>query len=693
MKSPTTLPMPRPSLRASSLPLPSPAGAFLCLGLALAACSTPPSEDASADLTVTGAEGAAGTQPAAAPAVAVDEPRAAEAIAHIEDGDYEAARELLSDLLFEEYMTTARAELSAGAPEDGLLWIDRARDLRPRDADARLLDARGRLMLAEKGMAEGAPGVIVEGALVDALEGFQACTGSIEAAFGASRAARLLGRPAEALTFARAGMDALEGATGDPGFEPAPERTLAEAAYGAYVDARRRLETGETTAADVQELYLMTEDALARLVGRAGDDPWVHDTLAYLYEWEGRYDDAISTLERGLDRLPRSDRLMRHLAAVARRVGGLEGSLTVFEGVRRRHPDVALAHWYEAYERFHLALQRLDAGAPDPEAFRVAEAGFRTCRELDDAHADTCLGYEVVCRSGTGWAHFQQDALGEAIETFLSMEDLRPRGMEWNFEGRLGSGVDGLAWCANKYVEREDWLSAAELFDRLRLYVPGDGNWSNNAGFLFRDAAVEMEFVGRRFCRAARGELTSEETLADMRASLELGEEAPPGSDAERAAFAKASNQLMARAREVMIQSRDAYLDAAGDLPDDVRVVNDTALVLVYYLHEDLDLAEEYLLRAVALGEAQLADPDLDEEARYNLLNAWGDAHQNLGVLHASHRGDEATARRYFERAVEIGPDPRVEITERWFPILDGDGAGDFDDAQAVTAWAEPCAP
>ena len=110
-------------------------------------------------------------------------------------------------------------------------------------------------------------------------------------------------------------------------------------------------------------------------------------------------------------------------------------------------------------------------------------------------------------------------------------------------------------------------------------------------------------------------------------------------------------------------------------------------------LHEDLELAEEYLMRSVALGKAQLADPNLDEEARYNLLNAWGDAHQNLGVLHASHYGDIETARGFFERAVDIGPDPRVEITERWYAILDGAGAGEFDDAQAVTAWAEPCAP
>ena len=110
---------------------------------------------------------------------------------------------------------------------------------------------------------------------------------------------------------------------------------------------------------------------------------------------------------------------------------------------------------------------------------------------------------------------------------------------------------------------------------------------------------------------------------------------------------------------------------AAELAPEDVRILNDTALLLVYHLHRDWDRAAELLTRAVELGQKQLENAELTKSQRTELESAWGDAHENLGVLHLEHEHDPAAARRWFQRAVEIGPDPRPRVVEHWLPQCD----------------------
>ena len=140
-----------------------------------------------------------------------------------------------------------------------------------------------------------------------------------------------------------------------------------------------------------------------------------------------------------------------------------------------------------------------------------------------------------------------------------------------------------------------------------------------------------------------------------------------------------------------MERSAEAYRAAAELAPEDVRIVNDAALVLVYYLHTDLDRARAMLERCVELGARQVQDPGLDKEALWALKNAWGDAHQNLGVLHAEFLGDKAQAITYFNKAVEIGPEPRPDVTSIWLPALGGEKVDPGDDMLVTKSWAEPC--
>ena len=140
-----------------------------------------------------------------------------------------------------------------------------------------------------------------------------------------------------------------------------------------------------------------------------------------------------------------------------------------------------------------------------------------------------------------------------------------------------------------------------------------------------------------------------------------------------------------------MQRSYDAYLDAARLAPTDVRIVNDTALIAVYYLHEDLDRAEEMLRRSIEMGAKQLETRELDDEARYALANAYGDAFQNLGVLYLWQRRDREEARKLLESSLGKG-DERPVVTQVLLPLCD---ASEEELAQAesegLRPWGVPC--
>ena len=65
---------------------------------------------------------------------------------------------------------------------------------------------------------------------------------------------------------------------------------------------------------------------------------------------------------------------------------------------------------------------------------------------------------------------------------------------------------------------------------------------------------------------------------------------------------------------------------------------------------------------------------------------------QNLGVLYAKHLEVPEEAIAYFERAVEIGPEERLILTNFWLPYL----KGELDPAEVPPqlvekVWAAPC--
>ena len=624
---------------------------------------------------------------------------ASQTIRLIEEGRFDDARDELDSALLARTVADARRRLADGAPEDALNSVDRALELAPDDPEVRLLKADASLALAEAKIRSGgaAPGLI-EGSLDDALQFYRGLGDAPRALFGASRAAWLLGRTEDGLDLARRGMAQLATVESDPEFPgPLPERIYADQVFAAYANARG------SDAPDAAALGAESEDALGRLLGRAPDDAVTWSRLADLFEWEGRAKEARSAAERGLLRAPEDSGLLERLARTTRELEGSAAVVTALEAHVAGNPAIAAGRWQLAVARFQVGLDGLKAtpAVLDPATFARAEAEFAEVRALDPAFASSALGYEVVCRLGRGWCAFQSGDLDTARREFLSMDELFQRGVEWSVPGELESGIQGLYRVGDAYNAKEDLLAAGEVFETLLAKQPDVALWANNAGFFLRDAATHLETDGRRLCRAARGAPDDAESAARLRALAGVERERP-GSPEERAAFVAAAEQRFARARELVERSSRAYERAAELAPDDVRVVNDGALMLVYYLQRDIDRAEAILRRCIEMGaeqvralKAEIAAAAPDDRAALetqllDLESAWGDAHENLGVLYYTYKKDPAGALPFLQRAVEIGPD-RPSVVNGLIPLVRGERTLEEDDTWDLLSWGRPC--
>ncbi|MFT5049474.1 MAG: tetratricopeptide (TPR) repeat protein [Chlamydiales bacterium] len=627
--------------------------------LLLAACEAPaprqPAPDAEQTVQTTDSDLPGDSARPGAHPTASGDPRTREVVDATLAGDLGRAHQVLTQLLVEEKLARGRELMGAGRARDALLPLDAAIDLDPKSADAAFWHGRAAF---ETATTDRQPMFFYKDALTD-FENAERLGYGVEALFQASRAARMASDSEKALLYARKGMTAIESMAERPNLSPAPEQIAAQAAFGAYVERK-------AAEADAQDLFIETEMQLGRLAARAPEDAWVWQQLANLYEWEERADDARTAIERGIEISPANINLHNRLVLLARKQGGSEEVQATYAAFRERHPDNGLGHWYPAFEFYEQGIVAY-GGTPeeaDPELFRRAEQEFQTCRAMQPDFAQSALGYEAMCRAGIGWCEYKAGNLQAAKDAFLSMEDLFEDGLQWEAEGRLGSGVLGLEFVLSQYSLSSDdpdaIVNAAAIADYLHTYLPDDANKANNAGFFNRDAAVLLEH----------------RALVDNFHAKTDGEGEEPRTEEQQREFAERSERLRNRAKELMQRSYSAYAEASRLNPSDVRVINDTGLVMTYYVRSNVEDAERYLRRAVELGEAQLAETTLEGDELIDLQEAWGDAHQNLGVLYLTLRNDPVKAREWFEKCVEIGPAPRAPrefVRDYWIAACDGD--------------------
>lgn len=629
--------------------------------------------------------------------VAVDDERIAEAQRLLGEGRYAEARRILDGLQIEQIIERSTALLADNNPQDALGLLEEAARIAPRDPKVQRLLGEGFLQL---GVIEGS-----ELYFQDAYKAFRKGGNTPRSLLGAARAAYMLApkyedMAAAAPVHAKAGMAAIEaGATIEP-VGPLPEKTLFEITYYTYTRARAAiLGNADVSAEEVERsdrLFEESRSALAQWMGQDIGNPEVHRKLAELYQWQGLGIDAEAALERGLQFAPNDGSLLGALATTAYQNGGGASEPVAANGavqvaMRRAldaDPAQALAHWYLAEATFAQARARL---APlgedeDPEAHaarqRLSAAGFveaapifARCGELDPQYAETCRNWEITCALGEAWAQMYSGDLEASEERFLSLREMADQGIYWELQGSLLNGFMGLQFVADAHAAGNDLGEAARIFDILRSIEPQNPDMANNAGFFHRDAGENLRQLSVLF--ASNTENLAPDRLAQLRWIAGVSE-GDAGTDAEKNAFAKASTELMERAQEHFDSSYEAYTVAAALSPEDVRVVNDTALIAVYYLlvRDDLqgqeraqlmDVTREQLERCLVLGEEQL-QAEMPEDVRLALQEAWGDAYQNLGHFHKDYTGEHALALELLRKSVEIGPRPRPAVTDFMIP-------------------------
>lgn len=601
----------------------------------------------------------------------------------IRSGDLENARELLDEIWVDDRRMAAETALAEGRPLEAAEAVDEALrvDALDREVRGELLLLRGRGLFAAASSDPAARGHLFAEAQTSFEEAARS-GGGVSAALRASRAARMANRPDEALDLARRSVqwiDAEEGRAEGLDVDQPHTRTLAEAAFGKFVEAASASSEGEG-ASDVRaELFEETRVALERTIGDHPTDPWAYQQLANLYAWEGRTDDATGALEAGIAVLPDSQEL--HTALVRKigdeaRARAIENGLVGQDVLDARyravvdryakfsthHPENPLGYWYRGYEKFYQAVGRLNRGVDAREMFQEAESLFAMCAERGPDYAPACRDYEILSRLGVGWSEVNAGETDAAVETFLGMDAMRPLGSSDRVAAldlaltapdgnggtvtQLPSAIGGIDYVTRSLVanpsDRTALTRAAEIADALFALRPNDPNFANNVGFLNRDAAMLWEMdASQRFTRAETD---------------------------EQKAVAQESRD---KAQELIERSWNGYVRASELAPNDVRVVNDTGLVMVYYLRTDPDLSETYFQRAMKDGEAQLQDESMDEATREALNEAWGDAHENMGILEWTVRRNPEKARDWFAKALEIGPPSRFWMKRQLMPLLD----------------------
>ena len=273
-------------------------------------------------------------------------------------------------------------------------------------------------------------------------------------------------------------------------------------------------------------------------------------------------------------------------------------------------PGDPLTHWYLGEALFWRGREARARGdsALAWESWDEAERAFERADD-DGALRETSEQWRHLIRTQRGWTALDEGDPERAAELFLTALRADPARLEPSPDpDTLRLGLDAAVFqlfSSGRLEEAERVLAEALQYD------PADADWWNNLGFFRRELALQ------------RGEQGDEDGM-----------------------------------RRTMEASLAAYDRAAALAPDDARILNDHALIRVYYLDGPWDEAEAELKRAIELGTAQLAalPADVDEETRNRLDEAVGDAWENLAYLQLMRRGVVDDAESYLDESVRHYP-------------------------------------
>ncbi|GEM_PF-3486618 len=330
--------------------------------------------------------------------------------------------------------------------------------------------------------------------------------------------------------------------------------------------------------------------------------------------WAGRDKAAVRVLASGASLLggAASDTLLGETSGLVARRGGAATALEILAAHFARNADRPLTIWYEAYLKVILGNElRIGGGKEKPSAlYAQARKGFTKAMERESSYTGNSRYWIAMTRTAEGWMRFGEGDGEGAASAWIEALKTDRRAAEAKDPVTGKTAKEGLLTLGGPFFQKGRFAEGAKLFARVREVLPGDADILNNLGLFYR----------------------------------EWGTRAPK---TERAA--------------IFEKSWEAYQEALAVDPGNIRLINDTALIDVYYLHRRPKEAEALLREAAMRGKAMLkrGKPPSWKGSRRDLEEAVGDALMNLGVLLRRSKGRLEEAAALFEESLRYHPGKR----------------------------------
>lgn len=460
--------------------------------------------------------------------------------------------------------------------------------------------------------------------LQDADGGYAGATAAdpsrVSAWIGRAKVARDLGDGAKAGEFAQKARDAIT--------KTSSEETkfnvllaLGEARAFEYQQSARRNDSPVKQA----ELYQRSRDAYnsAKAVSPRRAEPVLR--MAYLEYQRSAPSDAITILTNAIHESPEEYQYHQYLCDIALASQLLPKLVNLYEGEFAREAGSSpTTRWYVGYVKMREAenfrLQKdYDAAA---RSYALAKEAFRESAAKNANFTKTSKQQEALSVAGEARILYEKGKFSEAADRLTRAFEADPTIISLadglNITPKITSQLIG-----GEYFKNRELKQGAEWFERWLQFAPDDVDWLNNAGLMRRDLGEELSQSGKE-----------------------------------------------AQAKECFEISYKHYSRVAELAPNEPRLVNDAALLLLYHLNRDLDKAEEMFRRAIQLGTDKLdemggerpEDKENDPESQRRaadwdyLAEATGDAYQNLGLLLWQKQGDSAEIRKLFMNSFQLDP-------------------------------------
>ena len=390
------------------------------------------------------------------------------------------------------------------------------------------------------------------------------------------------------------------GNRGDAAVLARAHKQCAEAATRAYVNAKQQ-------DRDPTELLDMARKSYGYLDEAGLMIPHQWESWTNLELWAGADVEALSLIERRLQANSGDQALLTQYIDLGKSSNQGRKVIAFVDG-----SEEALWVWYQGKARYDQSQADWARGKFDEAIEMLSEARqrFGKASQLNAGFSDTCNQWTAICFGAQGIVEISKDDPAAANKSFMSALETRPDVLKTV----IGAGLtlkQGIMMAGDKFYKAGELDKVTDVYRSACRFAPDEVDFANNLGLFARDHAREL----------------------------------------------RRENPNSSEAKKLFETSYAAYTKASELDPRSLRLRNDRALLLIYYLKRDYPLALELLQESLQEGETILRDnPPTDPTDLQNLQEAVGDCHQNLGVYYRNVNKDNVAARKALEKSLEFYP-------------------------------------